>query len=135
MKAVVYTKFGPPDVLQLKDVEKPAPGDNEALIKIFATTVVKEDPDMRAAPGFNGILKPRRPILGQELAGVVEAVGRNATRFKPGDQVFGMCMFGGYAQYICMPEDGAIAIKPANMSFEEAASVPNGASTAPRNCV
>jgi NADPH:quinone reductase-like Zn-dependent oxidoreductase len=100
------------------------------LIKIYATTVVKEDPDMRASPGFNGFLKPRHPILGQELAGEVEAIGKDVTRFEPDDQVFGIDMFGAYAEYKCMPEDGALAIKPANMSYEEAASVPNGALTA-----
>jgi len=130
MKAIVYTKFGPPDVLQLQEVEKPTPKDHEVLIKIYATAVTKEDPDMRASPGFNGILKPRNPILGQELAGEVEAIGRDVTRFRPGDQVFGMDTFGAYAEYKCMPENGALAIKPANMSYEDAASVPNGALTA-----
>jgi NADPH:quinone reductase-like Zn-dependent oxidoreductase len=100
------------------------------LIKIVATAVTKEDPDMRASPGFNGFLKPRNPILGQELAGEVEAIGRGVTRFKPGDQVFGIDSFGAYAEYKCMPENGALAIKPANLSYEDAASVPNGALTA-----
>ncbi len=130
MKAIIYTKFGPPDVLHLEDVEKPVPKDNEVLIKIHATTVVKEDPDWRLSPGFNGFLKPRNPILGQELAGQVEAVGVDVTRFRPGDEVFGIGMFGAYAEYKCMPDDGALAIKPANMSYDEAASVPNGALTA-----
>ncbi len=130
MKAIVYTKFGPPDVLQLKEVRKPAPKDNEVLIKIYATTVVKEDPDMRASPGFNGFLKPRNPILGQELAGEIEAIGRDVTRFKTGDQVFGFDMFGAYAEYKCMSENGALSIKPNNISYEEAASIPNGALTA-----
>jgi len=130
MKAIVYTKFGPPEVLHLQEVEKPTPKANEVLIRIYATTVVKEDPDMRASPGFNGFLKPRHPILGQELAGEVESTGRNVTRFSPGDQVFGIDMFGAHAEYKCMPEDGALAIKPANMSYEEAVSVPNGALTA-----
>ena len=130
MKAIVYTKFGPPEVLHLQEVEKPTPKANEVLIKIYATAVTKEDPDMRASPGFNGFLKPRHPILGQELAGEIEAIGRGVTRFKPGDQVFGIDSFGAYAEYKCMPENGALAIKPANLSYEDAASVPNGALTA-----
>lgn len=130
MKAIVYTQFGPPEVLQLQEVEKPAPKAKEVLIRIHAATVCKEDPDMRAAPGFNGLLKPVHPILGQELAGEVEAVGSGVTRYKPGDQVFGIDNFGAYAEYKCMPEGGALALMPANLTYAEAASVPNGALTA-----
>ena len=114
MKAIIYTKFGPPEVLQFQEVAKPAPKAKEVLIRIHAATVCKEDPDMRAAPGFNGLIKPSHPILGQEFAGEVEAVGPGVTRFKPGDQVFGMDAFGAYAEYKCMPEDGIVAIKPAS---------------------
>jgi len=130
MKAMVYEKFGPPEVLHLKEVAKPTPKANEVLIRIDATTVVKEDPDMRRSPGVNGILKPRHQILGQELAGVVEAIGSAVSRFDQGDLVYGMSLFGAYAEYICMPENGALAIKPVTMSCEEAASIPNGALTA-----
>lgn len=130
MKAIVYTKFGAPEVLHLKEVEKPTPKENEVLIKVHATSVVKEDPDMRAAPGFNGFFRPEHPILGQELAGEIEMIGKKVTRFKPGDMVYGIDMFGAYAQFKCMPEAGALAKKPTNLNFEEAASIPNGALTA-----
>ena len=130
MRAIVYTKFGPPEVLQLQEVEKPAPKKNEVLIKIHAASVVKEEPDWRRSPGFNGFLKPRNPILGSEFSGEIEAIGTDVTRFKPGDQVFGIDMFGAYAQYMCIAEDKALGFKPANMSYEEAVSVPNGALTA-----
>lgn len=130
MKAIIYEKFGPPEVLQLGEMDKPVPKDNDVLIKIHATTVVKEDPDWRRSPGLNGILKPRQPILGQEFAGEIEIVGKEVARFQPGDQVFGIDSFGAYAEYKCIPEDKALAIKPTNMSYAEATSVPNGALTA-----
>jgi NADPH:quinone reductase-like Zn-dependent oxidoreductase len=133
VKAVVYTEFGPPEVLRLQEVEKPTPRDNEVLIKVHAATVCKEDPDHRASPGFNGLRQPRQPILGEYLAGEIEAVGRRVVQYRPGDQVYGntsMRQFGAYAQYTCMREKGALAIKPANMTYEEAAAVPNGGLTA-----
>ncbi len=132
MKAVVYTRFGPPEVLQLTEVDTPQPKMNEVLIRIRATTVEKEDPGMRKNPGLNGILKPKHRILGMELAGEIEAVGNAVSRFKPGDQVFGNAGLGlgTYAQYICLPEDGALAVKPQNLSFAEAAASTNGALTA-----
>ena len=133
MKAIVYTKFGSPDVLKLKEVAKPTPQDNEVLIRIVATTVAVEDPGIRARPGLNGFLKPKRSILGFYLAGEVEAVGKDVKRFKKNDKVYGntgLGLLGTYAEYICMPEDGALAIKPANITYEEAASFPNGALTA-----
>jgi NADPH:quinone reductase-like Zn-dependent oxidoreductase len=133
MKAIVYTKFGSPDVLKLKEVAKPAPKDNEVLIRIVATTVAVEDPGIRARPGLNGFLKPKKSILGFYLAGEVEAVGKDVKRFKKGDQVYGntgLGLLGTYAEYICMPEDGALAMKPTNITYEQAAALPNGALTA-----
>jgi NADPH:quinone reductase-like Zn-dependent oxidoreductase len=135
MKAAVYTKYGPPDVVQIKEVEKPVPKDNEVLIKIHATTVNRTDCGFRK-PEYpliiklvNGVFKPKKKILGSELAGEVEAVGKNVRLFKKADQVFGLTgnRFGAHAEYICLPEDASIVIKPANMDFEEAAAVCDGA--------
>ncbi|MGD2251793.1 MAG: NAD(P)-dependent alcohol dehydrogenase [Anaerolineales bacterium] len=138
MKAIVCTKGGPPEVLQLREIEKPEPGDSEVSIRIHATTVTAGDVILRSLTGLPRFVfglafgLGRDKILGHELAGVIEAAGREVTRFREGDQVFATTgnKGGAYAEYICLPKDGLLANKPSNMTFEEAAAVPVGGLTA-----
>ncbi|MFX0091362.1 MAG: NAD(P)-dependent alcohol dehydrogenase, partial [Candidatus Hodarchaeota archaeon] len=140
MKAVVFTKFGSPNVLQLKEIEKPIPKDNEILLKVHATTVTAGDVRMRNGTRKTlplwplskivvGLRKPKRKILGFELAGEIEAVGKDVNLFRKGDQVFGAAT-GTYAEYVCRSEKGLLAIKPVNMTYEEASAVSFGALSA-----
>lgn len=137
MKAAVYTQYGSPEVLQLREVAKPAPKDNEILLRIKATAVNSGDVRLRKADPFAvrlffGLLKPKVNILGSVFSGEVESVGKQVRLFKAGDQVFGhtKMSFGAYAEYICLPEDGSLALKPANISHNEAAVIPFGGVTA-----
>jgi NADPH:quinone reductase-like Zn-dependent oxidoreductase len=138
MKAIVYEKYGPPDVLQLKEIEKPAPKDNEVLVEVHAASVNAYDWHLLSADIFlvrlmgRGLLKPKNTIPGADIAGRVEAVGRNVKQFQPGEDVFGDIAAygnGGFAEYVSVPET-ALAHKPANLSFEQAAAVPMAAVTA-----
>ncbi|WHY55734.1 NAD(P)-dependent alcohol dehydrogenase [Peribacillus simplex] len=142
MKAMICTKYGSPDVLELKEVAKPTPKDNEVLVKVHAATVASGDIRVRSFKSpfllwlpmriFLGLRKPRKPILGVELAGEIEETGRDVTKFKIGDRIFAMTgmNFGAHAEYTCLPEDGPIAMKPANVTYEEAAAVSFGGTTA-----
>jgi len=138
MKAIVYTKYGPPDdVLVLKEVEKPTPSDDEVLVTVYAASVNHTDWHLVTGEPFvarlwSGLLKPKNKIPGGDIAGRVEAVGRNVKQFQPGDEVFGdkaACGWGGFAEYVCVPEN-ELALKPANITFEEAAAVPQAAVSA-----
>ena len=132
MKAIVCSKYGPPDVLQLKEVDKPTPKDNEALVKVHAASLNAADLDhLRGTPmvRMEGLRKPKYKILGSDIAGRVETIGINVKLFKPGDEIFvdlSVCGFGAFAEYVCVPEK-ALALKPASMTFEEAATLPQAA--------
>ena len=137
MKAIVYHKYGSPDVLELKEIDKPTPRDNEVLIRVYATTVTATDCTFRKGKPllsrlYTGLIRPKKTILGDEFAGEIEAVGKDVTSFKEGNQVFGTCAgYGAYAEYICLPEEGAtLAKKPANLSYEQAVACCDGLLTA-----
>jgi len=137
MKAAVYRRYGPPEVVHIEDVEKPSPGDNEVLVRVHATTVAAADWRLRRAKPFlvrimTGLLRPKKRILGMEFSGTVESVGKSVTAFRAGDQVFGSAgfAFGAHAEYVCLPATGALAIKPLNMPLEQAAAVLFGATSA-----
>lgn len=137
MKAAIYTQYGQPEVLQIKEAEKPVPGDNEILIRVKATAVNSGDIRLRKADPFAvrfifGLLRPKITVLGSVYSGEVERVGKEVKKFKVGDLVFGHTdmRFGAYAEYICQPENGSLAIKPSTLSHQEAASIPFGAVTA-----
>lgn len=135
MRAIVYTTYGPPEVLQLQEVERPIPNDDQLLVKVHAVSLNPADWHMRGGMllarliGGRGLLRPRPTIPGADFAGVVEAVGRNVTQFKPGDEVFGRRDPGGLAEYLCVSQK-PIAVRPANLTFEQAAAVPCAAITA-----
>lgn len=137
MKAIVYTEYGSPEVLHIKEVEKPVPRNNEVLIRIIAAAVSTADSAARKGEKFIerlafGLSGPKKPILGTEFSGKIEIVGKAVTRFKEGDQVFAASGldFGAHAEYLCLPEEGALAIKPDNVSFQEAAAISEGGLTA-----
>jgi NADPH:quinone reductase-like Zn-dependent oxidoreductase len=137
MKVIVYNKFGTPDVLQLETTPRPEPGDNDVLIEVRATTVTSGDIHLRKgkpllARLFAGPITPRNPVLGHELAGVIAAVGKDVKLFSVGDRVFASTHLasGAYAEFLCLPEDGIIALMPDNISYEQAAAIPVGALTA-----
>ena len=137
MKAIICTKYGPPEVLKLREVDKPTPKDNEVLIRVYGAAVNSTDPTFRKGKPFisrffTGLLKPKNPIPGDVLAGEIEAVGKDVTLFKKGNQIFGASVknLGAHAEYKCLPEDGQLAPKPANMNYGEAAAIVDGALTA-----
>jgi NADPH:quinone reductase-like Zn-dependent oxidoreductase len=145
MKAIIFSQYGPPEVLHMAEIPKPAPREHDVLVKIYATTVTIGDTIMRSlnipvhglqkvmARLYLGWSKPKRPILGMEIAGKIESVGKKVTRFKPGDLVFGSTFsvnFGGYAEYICLPDNSVLALKPTLLTFEEAAAAPGAGMTA-----